>query len=87
MPKSYFVVRSTVADASKREAFDNWYQEVHLPDALRLFGAKHAWRCWSLATPSPKSAAKGRTVAQSGIANVAIPGLCSKSGLSFRRDP
>ena len=52
MPKSYFVVRSTVADASKREAFDNWYQEVHLPDALRLFGAKHAWRCRSLADAS-----------------------------------
>jgi hypothetical protein len=49
MPKPYFVVRATVHDPSKREAFDSWYKNVHLPDALRLFGVKRAWRCWSLA--------------------------------------
>ena len=52
MPKSYFVVRSIVADATKREPFDGWYRNVHLPDALKLFGARRAWRCWSLADAS-----------------------------------
>ena len=42
MPKSYFVVRATIHDPSKREAFDSWYKNVHLPDALRLFGVKRA---------------------------------------------
>jgi hypothetical protein len=52
MPKSYFVVRSTIDDASKRQAFDSWYQKVQFPDALRLFVPTRAWRCWSLADAS-----------------------------------
>ena len=52
MPAAYFVVRATVTDAAKREAFDKWYQTEHLPDAARAFGVKRAWRSWSLTDPS-----------------------------------
>ena len=52
MPAAYFVVRATVSDASKREAFDAWYSREHLPDALKSFGAQKAWRHWSLIEPS-----------------------------------
>ncbi len=52
MPAAYFVVRATVADASKRKAFDAWYHREHLPDAVTAFGAKKAWRFWSVSDPS-----------------------------------
>ena len=52
MPAAYFVVRATVSDASKRQAFDAWYSREHLPDALKSFGAQKAWRHWSLIEPS-----------------------------------
>ena len=44
MAKAYFVVRATVADPARRKAFDTWYQNEHLPDAAKSFGAKKAWR-------------------------------------------
>ena len=52
MPAAFFVVRATVPDPTKREAFDRWYQNEHLPDAAKSFGAKKAWRFWSLTDPS-----------------------------------
>jgi hypothetical protein len=52
MPSAYFVVRATVADPSKREAFDVWYSREHMPDAMKSFGAQKAWRFWSLTAPS-----------------------------------
>jgi hypothetical protein len=52
MPAAFFVVRATVADADKRAAFDKWYSTEHLPDAVRSFGAKKAWRFWSLSSPA-----------------------------------
>jgi hypothetical protein len=52
MPAAVFVVRATVADASKRKAFDEWYQREHLPDAVKAFGARKAWRFWSVSDPS-----------------------------------
>ena len=52
MPSAYFVVRATVADPTKRKAFDTWYSREHLPDASRSFGVTKAWRFWSLADPS-----------------------------------
>jgi len=52
MPKALFVVRATVADASKRAAFDAWYSREHLPDAAKSFGAEKAWRYWSLSDPA-----------------------------------
>lgn len=48
----YFTVRATVADASKRKTFDNWYSREHLPQAMEAFGAKKAWRFWSEEDPS-----------------------------------
>ena len=52
MPKAHFIVRATVADASKRQAFDTWYSREHLPDAMKSFGALKAWRYWSTTDPS-----------------------------------
>ena len=52
MAKHFFVVRATVADPAKRKAFDEWYQREHLPDAVKAFGAKKAWRFWSVSDPS-----------------------------------
>jgi hypothetical protein len=51
MPAAYFVVRATVSDPAKRQAFDAWYSREHLPDAVRSFGAEKAWRFWSLTDP------------------------------------
>ena len=47
MPAAFFVVRATVTDASKRAAFDRWYETEHLPDAMKAFGVSKAWRFWS----------------------------------------
>jgi hypothetical protein len=52
MPSAYFVVRATVADPARREAFDAWYSREHLPEAVKAFGARHAWRFWSLTDPA-----------------------------------
>ena len=38
-----FIVRAQV-DPSVRDAFDRWYRDEHLPDALKAFKAKRAWR-------------------------------------------
>ena len=37
-----FIVRAQVVDASIEDAFDRWYQDEHLPDALKAFGARRA---------------------------------------------
>ncbi len=47
----FLTVRATVADASKRKAFDEWYSKEHLPDAAKTFGAEKAWRFWSVTDP------------------------------------
>ena len=52
MPAAFFVVRATVADPAKRKAFDEWYHREHLPDAVKAFGVKKAWRFWSASDPS-----------------------------------
>ena len=43
---AYLIVRAEV-DPTVREAFDAWYQNEHLPDAVRAFEARGAWRGWS----------------------------------------
>ena len=43
---AYFIVRAEV-DPDAREAFDRWYQEEHLPDAVVAFDAAGASRGWS----------------------------------------
>ena len=42
-----FIVRAQVVDPQVRDAFDEWYQNEHLPDAEKAFGARRAWRGWS----------------------------------------
>ena len=53
MPKNaYFVVRAVIPEAGERAAFDAWYRDEHLPDAVKSFGAQKAWRFWSETDPS-----------------------------------
>jgi len=42
-----FIVRAQVVDATVEDDFDRWYQNEHLPDAVKAFGARRAWRGWS----------------------------------------
>jgi hypothetical protein len=44
---AYFIVRAQVMDSAVKDDFDRWYQDVHLPDALKGFKARRAWRGWS----------------------------------------
>jgi hypothetical protein len=48
----YFIVRATIADPARRAAFDAWYRDEHLPDAVKAFGAQKAWRFWSESDPA-----------------------------------
>ena len=52
MQKHIFVVSATVADPAKRHAFDDWYRNEHLPQAMAAFEAERAWRCWSADNPA-----------------------------------
>ena len=56
MPKSFFIVRATISDPAKRAAFDTWYRNEHLPDAVKSFGAERAWRFWSDTDPAAHQA-------------------------------
>ena len=49
---AYLIVRAEVADENNRAAFDTWYRDEHLPDAVAAFGANRAWRGWSDVDPS-----------------------------------
>ena len=49
---AYFIVRAQVVDAAVKGDFDRWYQNEHLPDALKEFNARRAWRGWSAVDPS-----------------------------------
>jgi hypothetical protein len=42
-----FIVRAQMVDPAARDDFDRWYQDEHLPDALKAFNARRAWRGWS----------------------------------------
>jgi hypothetical protein len=47
-----FMVRARIgADVAKQD-FERWYRDEHLPDALKTFKAKRAWRAWSDVDPS-----------------------------------
>jgi len=52
MPKSCLVVRAEVPDPADRAQFDHWYATDHLPWAIRVFGARRGWRCWSRTDPA-----------------------------------
>lgn len=51
-PGALLMVRAVVPDPADREAFDRWYAEEHLPDAVAAFGARRAFRAWSELDPS-----------------------------------
>ena len=40
---AYLIVRAVVPETD-RAKFDQWYQDVHLPEALVAFDAVSAWR-------------------------------------------
>lgn len=42
-----FIVRAEMVDPTARDDFDRWYQDEHLPDAVKAFSARRAWRGWS----------------------------------------
>src|SRR6185436_8850905 len=44
---AWLIVRAQVVDAAVKEGFDRWYQDAHLRDCLKAFGAQRAWRGWS----------------------------------------
>jgi hypothetical protein len=48
---AYLIVRAVVPETD-REKFDQWYQDVHLPEALAAFDAVRAWRGWSCDNPT-----------------------------------
>ena len=50
MARACLAVRAEVPEA-ERARFDHWYETDHLPWALRAFGARRAWRCWSRSDP------------------------------------
>ena len=52
MPKAHLVVRAEVPDVADRAPFDRWYATDHLPWAVRVFGARRGWRCWSRTDPA-----------------------------------
>ena len=43
---AFLIVRAAV-DPAVRDAFDAWYRNEHLPDAVNAFDAAGAWRGWS----------------------------------------
>src|SRR5712691_9373000 len=52
MPKCFLVVRATVSDPTQRAAFDRWYRDEHLPQAMAVFGAEKGFRFWSETDPA-----------------------------------
>jgi hypothetical protein len=52
MAKSCLVVRAEVIEKADRDPFDRWYATDHLPLAVKTFGARRGWRCWSRTDPA-----------------------------------
>src|SRR5207245_9624811 len=52
MSGAHLVVRAEVPDPADRAPFDHWYATDHLPWAIRVFGARRGWRCWSRTEPA-----------------------------------
>ena len=49
--KATLMVRAEV-EPSKKQAFDRWYEDEHLKDALKAFGAERAERGWDINNPN-----------------------------------
>ena len=54
---AHLIVRAQVTDPKDKEAFDRWYNDEHLPQAVAAFHPIRAWRGWSEADPSVHYAA------------------------------
>ena len=48
---AYFIVRAQVADPSEKGAFDHWYNDEHLPQAVAALHPIRACRGWSEIDP------------------------------------
>jgi hypothetical protein len=49
---AHMIVRSTVPEVEVREAFDRWYGEEHVAQAVAMFHPSRCWRSWSTIDPS-----------------------------------
>ena len=47
---AFLIVRADV-NSAVREEFDAWYQDEHLPNAIKELDAAGAWRGWSSVDP------------------------------------
>ncbi len=81
MSAAYLIVRAVVADPGDRSAFDTWYRDEHLPDAIKAFGAASAMRGWSTTDPSVHTAFyrfASLAAAQSASSGAAIAALIAE---------
>jgi len=53
--QALLIVRADVPNEPDRAPFDQWYDR-HMADAVRVFGARGAWRAWSRTDPSKHTA-------------------------------
>lgn len=44
---AHLIVRSVVPDPQDRAAFDHWYGDDHMAEAIRIFSPSRCWRSWS----------------------------------------
>lgn len=49
---AHLIVRSVLLDPDARDAFDRWYGEDHLAQAMATFRPDRCWRTWSTLDPS-----------------------------------
>lgn len=56
MREAFLIVKATVTDPADWVPFDTWYQNEHLPDAVKAFGALSAMRGWSVLNPAEHTA-------------------------------
>src|ERR1700686_170544 len=81
MTRALLMVRAELADAADRPAFDRWYDTEHLPDALKVFQAERAWRCWGAVDPRVRVAVyqfAGGEAAQSVVQSAGMRALVAE---------
>lgn len=44
---AHLIVRSVLTESDARDAFDRWYGEDHMPQAISAFRPNRCWRSWS----------------------------------------
>lgn len=48
---AHLIVRSQILDPAIRDAFDDWYGDKHVPEAVAAFRPSRCWRSWSRIDP------------------------------------